>query len=134
MSSVVTSTDIIRHVALDYGVSVDTVLGRRRRHVAALPRHVAMYLMRDILGMSFPAISRVFLRHHTTALSACEAVTNRISKHGDTRERVARIREALLETPSNEEPTCIGCLQRERKLRELRALVTSAHAIVKGDS
>jgi chromosomal replication initiator protein len=53
-------SDIIRFVAQHYGVRVADLKGRSNRRSIALPRQVAMYLIRDILELSFPEIGRIF--------------------------------------------------------------------------
>lgn len=67
-------SDIIRFVAQHYGVRVADVKGRSNRRSIALPRQVAMYLIRDILEMSFPEIGRIFSKHHSTVMYAVDSV------------------------------------------------------------
>jgi chromosomal replication initiator protein len=67
-------SDIIRFVAQHYGVRVADVKGRSNRRSIALPRQVAMFLIRDILEMSFPEIGRIFSKHHTTVMYAVDSV------------------------------------------------------------
>jgi len=66
--------DIIRFVAHHYGVRVADLKGRSNRHSIALPRRVAMYLIRNILNLSFPEIGKVFAKHHTTVIYAVDSV------------------------------------------------------------
>jgi chromosomal replication initiator protein len=67
-------SDIIRFVAQHYGVRVADVKGRSNRRSIALPRQVAMYLIRNILEMSFPEIGRIFSKHHSTVMYAVDSV------------------------------------------------------------
>ena len=46
--------DIIRFVAHHYGIRVVDLKGRSNRRSIALPRQVAMYLIREVLQLSFP--------------------------------------------------------------------------------
>jgi chromosomal replication initiator protein len=69
-----TPSDIIRFVAQHYGVRVADVKGRSNRRSIALPRQVAMFLIRDILELSFPEIGRIFSRHHSTVMYAVDNV------------------------------------------------------------
>jgi len=46
--------EVIRKVAEAYGISVDGLLGRDRSHQIALPRQVAMYLLREESKVSLP--------------------------------------------------------------------------------
>jgi chromosomal replication initiator protein len=67
-------SDIIRFVAQHYGVRVADLKGRSNRRSIALPRQVAMYLIRDILELSFPEIGRIFSKHHSTVMYAVDSV------------------------------------------------------------
>ncbi len=69
-----TPGDIIRFVAHHYGVRVNDLKGRSSRRSIALPRQVAMYLIREILGLSFPEIGKVFGKHHSTVIYAVDNI------------------------------------------------------------
>jgi chromosomal replication initiator protein len=66
--------DIIRFVAQHYGIRVADLKGRSNRRSIALPRQVAIYLIRDILGLSFPEIGKIFAKHHSTAMYAVDNI------------------------------------------------------------
>ncbi len=70
----VTPADIIRFVAHHYGIRVADLKGRSNRRSIALPRQVAIYLIREILDLSFPEIGRIFSKHHSTAIYAVDSV------------------------------------------------------------
>jgi len=69
-----TPADIIRFVAHHYGVRVADLKGRSNRRSIALPRRVAMYLIRNILHLSFPEIGSIFSKHHSTVIYAVDTV------------------------------------------------------------
>ena len=69
-----TPADIIRFVAQHYGVRVADLKGRSNRRSIALPRQVAMFLIRDILEISFPEIGKIFSKHHSTVMYAVDNV------------------------------------------------------------
>ena len=69
-----TPADIIRFVAQHYGIRVSDLKGRSNRRSIALPRQVAMYLIREILELSFPEIGKIFAKHHSTAIYAVENI------------------------------------------------------------
>jgi chromosomal replication initiator protein len=70
-----TPSDIIRFVAQHYGIRVADLKGRSNRRSIALPRQVAMYLIREILDLSFPEIGKIFSKHHSTVMYAVDAIT-----------------------------------------------------------
>jgi len=67
-------SDIIRFVAQHYGIRVADLKGRSNRRSIALPRQVAMYLIRDLLELSFPEIGKIFSKHHSTVMYAVDNV------------------------------------------------------------
>lgn len=66
------SEEVIRLVAAAYGLEPGLLRGpSRARHVVDA-RHLAMYLLRESAGLSFPALGAVFGRDHTTAMHAVQ--------------------------------------------------------------
>lgn len=56
------------------GVEVRAILGRRRDRSIARARHVAIYLLRQELDLSYPELGRLFGRDHATAMASCQVV------------------------------------------------------------
>jgi chromosomal replication initiator protein len=66
---------ILSAVAELFGVKIELLCGKRRTRSVALPRQVAMYLMRQLTALSLAEIGRAFGgRDHTTVMYACEKV------------------------------------------------------------
>jgi len=66
-------------VAASYGVTRAEMLSERRNIKIIMPRHVAMYLCRELTPRSLPAIGRMFGRDHTSIHSANEKITRLIT-------------------------------------------------------
>ncbi len=89
-------TQIIRAVAEVFGLSPEELVGRGRSRAVALPRQVAMYLMREEVNASLPQIGEVLGgRDHTTVMYACEKVADMIERDDRLRRQVLQIREHL---------------------------------------
>ncbi len=87
---------IIRAVAEVFGLSPEELIGRGRSRDVALPRQVAMYLMREEVNASLPQIGEVLGgRDHTTVMYACEKVADMIERDDRLRRQVLQIREHL---------------------------------------
>ena len=86
---------VARVTAEQYRVSVESLRGKRRTNNVAVPRQIAMYLIRCHAGLSFSEIGAWFRRDHTTVLYACEKVGNLERDDATTRETLRVIREAL---------------------------------------
>jgi chromosomal replication initiator protein len=94
--SEVQPTEVIRRVAEAYGVSVEGLLGRDRSHQIALPRQVAMYLLREEANVSLPQIGEALGgRDHTTVMYGCDKVAELLEEDDRFRREVLSIKERL---------------------------------------
>ncbi|MCJ7625703.1 MAG: chromosomal replication initiator protein DnaA [Anaerolineaceae bacterium] len=87
---------VVNAVADAFGVSEEQIFGRDRSRQFALPRHVAMYLLRKEENISLPQIGETFGgRDHTTVMHACEKIADLIERDDRLRRQVIQIREQL---------------------------------------
>jgi chromosomal replication initiator protein len=70
----VTAPDVIRFVAHHYGVKVADLKGRDNRRSVAFPRQIAIYLIRELLNLSYPEIGKLFAKHHSTVMYSVETI------------------------------------------------------------
>lgn len=88
--------DVLNAVSRAFGISHDRLLGRERTRDVALPRQVAMYLLREEGGVSLPRIGELIGgRDHTTVIYACDKVNNLMDTDDRLRRQVLHIREQL---------------------------------------
>jgi chromosomal replication initiator protein len=60
-------------------VKPDALCGKRRTRNIAVPRQVAMYLMRQVTDLSLVEVGRLFGgRDHTTVMYACEKIASMV--------------------------------------------------------
>lgn len=86
---------IVRRVAEAFGVTAKDVLGPSRLRSVMVPRQVAIYLVRELCGLSLPRIGAVFGRDHTTVLHALRKVTADMATDETLSGRVRHLRSAL---------------------------------------
>ncbi len=87
---------ILSLVANEFGVDQIRMLGRERSRDIALPRQVAMYLLREEANISLPQIGETLGgRDHTTVMYACEKVADMIERDDRFRRKVIQIRDQL---------------------------------------
>jgi len=80
---------IIAMVAERYGVTAEAISGKRRTRKIAAPRHVAMYMMRQLTDLSLTEIGRCFGgRDHSTVLHACAVVGEKAAADNAFAERL----------------------------------------------
>ena len=64
-------------VAGFFGISTADLMSNSRMKQLTIPRHIAMYLSRELLKMSFPEIAKKFNRkNHATVINAIDNVKN----------------------------------------------------------
>jgi chromosomal replication initiator protein len=88
---------IIEVVAEFYGLSVEEVRGPKRLRPLVNARHVAMFLMRDLLAdYSYPMIAKIFDdRNHTTVISAVEKIKAQLPQNKELFAQVDQLRRTL---------------------------------------
>ncbi len=86
---------VVDMVAKTFNLSVDRLLSPDRSRDVALPRQIAMYLMRET-NISLPQIGMALGgRDHTTVMYACEKVADLLERDDKFRRQVVQIREML---------------------------------------
>jgi len=92
----VRSDEIIQRVAEKFGLTIDRILGRDRTKQVALPRQIAMYLMREEANYSLPQIGEALGgRDHTTVMYGCDKITEMLETDDRLRRQVIEIKEKL---------------------------------------
>jgi chromosomal replication initiator protein len=94
-----TADQIITAVAQQFGVDEDHLLSRDRSREVALPRQIAMYLIREETGNSLPSIGEALGgRDHTTVMYGCDRISERLEADEALRRQVSAVRERLYQT------------------------------------
>lgn len=91
----VSDSQIIKSVSDFYGVSLADMSGKVRRKEIVEPRQVAMYLLRDILDMSYPYIGEKLGKDHTTAIHAIRKINHEINKNSSLFQKIISIKELI---------------------------------------
>jgi chromosomal replication initiator protein len=72
---VVSPSEIIKSVAMHYGLKPAEMRAKTKREPIVFPRQVAMYVLKETTALSLPEIGRLFGdKHHTTALHAIRKI------------------------------------------------------------
>ena len=79
-------------VAAAYGVTRNEMISDRRNVKIIMPRHVAMYLCRELTPRSLPAIGRMFGRDHSSISHACEKIAGLVASDPVLAAKVEKIR------------------------------------------
>ncbi|MBQ4146113.1 MAG: chromosomal replication initiator protein DnaA, partial [Clostridia bacterium] len=78
----ITTKVIIDEVEKYFRLPAGSLVTKRRSNDIAYPRHIAMYIAREVLDESYPKIGEEFNRDHTTVMTAVRKISTSLS--GDT--------------------------------------------------
>jgi len=91
-----TTQQVVALVADKFKVTVDQLIGRDRSREIALPRQVAMYLLRREVNVSLPQIGEALGgRDHTTVMYAIDQIANKIETDSGLRRDVIDIKQQM---------------------------------------
>ena len=65
---------IITAVSKKYGVPVEDIKSKKKTDNIANARHVAIYIIKKVLGLSYPSIGQIFERDHSTVIASVNKV------------------------------------------------------------
>ncbi len=92
----ITINDVIKSVADFFEVPTADITERSRKQEVVEPRQITMYLLRDVLKLSYPHIGeRLGKRDHTTAIHACEKIKREINQNQGLNQKIMLIKERL---------------------------------------
>lgn len=92
----ITPEQVLETVARAFNMTSERLLGRDRSQVVALPRQIAMYLIRELSNASLPQIGLVMGgRDHTTVMYAIEKITEKHETDHQLRKQIFEIRKML---------------------------------------
>ena len=96
-----TPREVIADVADFYGISNEDIMGKSREKKLSGPRQIIMYILRQELKMSYPAIgSELGGRDHTTAMHAHTKVSTELEKDPKLKQELDAIKQRLYEERS----------------------------------
>ncbi len=91
----ISDDQIIKSVADFYNIQIEDLITRSRKKETVEPRQVVMYLLRDILGFSYPYIGEKFGRDHTTVIHSFEKINQEINKNSPLNQKILSIKDSL---------------------------------------
>ncbi|MGC8856741.1 MAG: chromosomal replication initiator protein DnaA [Anaerolineae bacterium] len=87
---------VVDLVARRYNLTTEKLLGRDRSREVALPRQIAMYLLREVANFSLPQIGEALGgRDHTTVMYAIEKIADQMERDDRLRRDILQIRQQL---------------------------------------
>ena len=97
-SKKVPDSQILKAVAEFFNITIEDLISHNRRKEVVEPRQIAMYLLRDILEASYPAIGEKMGRDHTTAIHSFEKINNEINHNPSLNQKVLMIKDIIFKS------------------------------------
>ena len=89
--------NIIKEVGNYYNITPAEITSKSRKKDIALARHIAIYLMREFTGDSFPKIGDAFGgRDHTTIMHSCTKIGEAVAEKGDIANDIRTLKKLFL--------------------------------------
>ena len=96
IAKALTIHDIQRAVCDQFHIKTDDLRSRSRQRDVVYPRQIAMYIARELTGLSLPKIGKEFGgRDHTTVMHAISKMTKEIQKDDQVAKLVNKLKERL---------------------------------------
>ena len=91
----ITVSTIAQKVADYFDLTVKDLKSTARQQKIAHARHVAVYLAREVLQMSYEAIGEFFSKKHTTIMYSCDLVSDKLKTDEDLKISIEEIKASL---------------------------------------
>ncbi|MEK7144091.1 MAG: chromosomal replication initiator protein DnaA, partial [Patescibacteria group bacterium] len=92
----ITSSQVIKAVAVFFEISQDDIMSRSRKKGVVEPRQISAFLLRDILKISYPEIGeKLGKRDHTTAIYSYEKISKEINRNSSLNQKILLIKESI---------------------------------------
>ncbi len=88
---------IIDCVSEYYGLGSGLLRGNSRKKEIAQARHVAVYLTREMTGLSLPRIGDAFGRDHSTIINSCDKISKLLEDSADMKATIADLKKIITE-------------------------------------
>lgn len=99
VSKNITAQEAIKAVADFFEIPVADLTNRSRKKEIVEPRQIAMYILRDVLKLSYPHIGeKLGKRDHTTVIHACEKISRDITQNNHLSQKIMMIKERMFKT------------------------------------
>ncbi len=86
---------IIEEVSKFYRIPVTDIKSRKRNQIVSQARQIAVYLMRELLELSFPVIGRIIGRDHSTIIHDYKKIEKLKEEDPDVKEVLKLLKEKL---------------------------------------
>jgi chromosomal replication initiator protein len=92
----ITASLILEATSKMFGIPVEEITGKKRQRPLVTARQVAMYVVRELTDLSYPAIAREFGgRDHTTVIHAVDKISTQMRTQRPTYDQVTELMQTV---------------------------------------
>jgi chromosomal replication initiator protein len=92
----ITPSLILEATSKMFGIPIEEITGKKRQRPLVTARQVAMYVVRELTDLSYPAIAREFGgRDHTTVIHAVEKISTQMRTNRPTYDQVTELMQTV---------------------------------------
>ncbi|MDQ2648390.1 MAG: chromosomal replication initiator protein DnaA [Actinomycetota bacterium] len=92
----ITPKVILEATSKMFDIPIEEITGKKRQRPLVTARQVAMYVVRELTDLSYPAIAREFGgRDHTTVIHAVEKMSAQMSTHRPTYDQITELMQTV---------------------------------------
>lgn len=89
---------VLKAIQKFYNVSIEDIISQKRNKEIIRPRHVAMYILYNISGLSYPEIGRELGgKNHTTVMHGCKSVSKDLYNSKQFKDEIEMLKEIIFE-------------------------------------
>ena len=95
---VVSAERVLKAIQKFYHVPIEDIVSKKRNREVIKPRHIAMYILKNVVGLSYPEIGRELGgKDHTTIMHGCKAITKDISASKQLKDEIELLKESMFD-------------------------------------
>ena len=93
---VISSDKVLKVVEKFYNVSIEDISSKKRNREIIRPRQVSMYLLKNVVGLSYPEIGRELGgRDHTTIIYGCKEISKDLSSSNKIKDEIELLKQYI---------------------------------------
>ncbi len=83
-------------VVLHYGIDPDDIISKKRTSKVTVPRHVFMYLCRDMTNTTLEGIGALLERDHSTVKHGVDKIEEEIKTNHEMKEKIEMLKNIII--------------------------------------
>ena len=96
--TIITANVILDVIAQHYNISPDDIVSKKRSSEITTPRHIFMYLCKEMTDTTLKGIGAITERDHSTVIHGVDKITKEVENNSEMRETIKILKNKILST------------------------------------